>query len=239
MDLYKILNDFTLENNTRRQNLGDENPLVALQEPPQEFVDVAKAILSGHFHVTTINDEKRIYPTCVEFYYHEEQDNGVKDPIVYHRNHKKISGDDMPNVFSLGVLHNHVSGIDIIFEKKANAANKIVTGIVRASALIREFMVKDKDGNIIKAVKNGKEIDKDDRSTYLYQALFGQFSIFDGFTIKWVDGKAEDFDSIKLQYCHRKNVMKYREPQDGELDFQKTAQKCERLWQFTINKSKK
>ena len=29
-----------------------------------------------------------VQPTCVEFYYHEEVEGGIKDPIVYHRNPK-------------------------------------------------------------------------------------------------------------------------------------------------------
>ena len=236
MGLIDVLNNFSLKKKERK-DLSKEDQFTALQEPPQEFKEVAKAILSGHFLVenATDDDVRRVYPTCIEIYYHEEQDNGVKDPIIYHRNRKKKSGNDSPGVFPLGVLHNHVSGIDITFEKDANA----VTGVVRASALIREFMVKDKDGNIIKAVKNGKESDTDDRSTYLYQALFGQFSIFDGFTIKWEDDKEKDLDNIKLLCKYRKNVMKYENPHSGEYDYHKTDIQCNRAWQFLIDNTNK
>ena len=234
MELKGLLEKFTLEDSKERECIGN-NPFTALQEPPQKFEEVAKAILSGHFVVQNNKNELEhveVYPMCVEIYYHEEQANGVKDPIVYHRNRKKKSGDDNPPVFTpKGVLHNHVSGIDITFESKANSDNKYVTGIVRASALIREFKVKDKDGNIIKAIKNGKEVDTDDRSTYLYQALFGQFSIFDGFTVKWVDGKKKDFDDMKLKCSPRKNVMEYES--DGS-DYRKKGEQCKRAWQFEI-----
>lgn len=236
MNLKDVLKDFSLENNEQRRNLSKNDQLTALVEPPAEFQNVAKAIMNGHFFIqnNSTSEYFEVHPTCVEIYYHEEQDNGVKDPIVYHRNRKtKSSGESNQPVFPLGVLHNHVSGIDITFESEADSCNKYVTDIVRASALIREFMVKDKDGNIIKAVKNGKEVDVEDRSTYLYQTLFGQFSIFDGFTIKWVDGE-KDFDDIKLRCNPRKNVMEYGKPLNDESDYHKEDKQCKRAWQFTI-----
>lgn len=54
-------------------------------------------------------------------------------------------------IFPLGVLHNHVSGIDITFEKGENEKNA-----VRLSALVREFRVDDsgKKRRDIK-IKNG------------------------------------------------------------------------------------
>ena len=237
--LKTVVDGFCLENDKDRQRLGtnlDKSlQFVALPSAPKEFEKVAKAILNGHFCVESSGKEINIYPVCVEIYYHEEQDGGVKDPIVYHRNRKKKSGDDNPPIFTTkGVLHNHVSGIDITFESEAKSKNKYVTGIVRASALIREFMVKDKDGNIIKAVKNGKEVDTDDRSTYLYQALFGQFSIFDGgFTVKWIDGKKKDFDEMKLKSRPRKNVMEY-EYESDKSDYRKKGEQCKRAWRFAI-----
>ena len=238
MELKELLEKFTLEGSDERKCIGN-NPFTALQEPPQKFQEVAKAILSGHFRVqnSSTSEHIEVHPTCVEIYYHEEQNNGVKDPIVYHRNRETKSGKNTPSVFPLGVLHNHVSGIDITFESEADNSKKYVTGIVRASALIRKFKVKDKDGKWMEftKIKNNEDIKSkiEDRSTYIYEYLFGQFSIFDGFTIKWVDG-GQDFDDIKLKCNPRKNVKEYRYPTGDEYDYQKEGRQCKRAWQFVI-----
>ena len=221
MKLKELLEKFTLEDSDERECIGN-NPFTALQEPPLQFKEVAKTILSGHFLVENASDNddvRKVYPTCVEIYYHEEQEGGVKDPIVYHRNRKKTENFEIkPPLFPLGVLHNHVSGIDITFEQEANANNKKITGIVRASALIREFKVKDKDGKWVEftKIKNDKEekYDIEDRSTYIYDYLFGQFSIFDGFTIRWEDDEECDLEEPSL----RKNVFEY---QSKEFDYEK------------------
>lgn len=252
MNLQEVLSNFNLKECKERQNLDKSNQFTALENPPEEFQNVAKAILSGHFHVQNNSNKAEhveVYPTCVEIYYHEEQANGVKDPIVYHRNRKKTEGFEIkPPVFPLGVLHNHVSGIDITFEQEANADNEIVSGIVRASALIREFKVKDKDGKWVEftKIKNNKEkkYDIEDRSTYIYEYLFGQFSIFDGFTITWEgDFEEKDLDNIELICKSRKNVMVYREPNKDsdpkEYDYQKNGIECKRAWQFFIDNTNK
>lgn len=150
---------------------------------PKEFEPIAQAALSGYFLVQGANREIIVRPTCVEFYYHEEWDNGIKDLTVYHRNSKT----SLPSTFPLGVLHNHVSGIDITFEQGADAQNA-----VRASMLIREYEI---DG------KNEK------RSTLLYEALYQQTSIFDGISVKWVDGE----QPVDVTSYPRKNVALYEE----------------------------
>lgn len=229
MNLKEVLRDFSLEKNKQRRNLDNSNQLTTLENPPAEFKNVAKAILSGHFRVQNSSNESErveVYPTCVEIYYHEEQANGVKDPIVYHRNRETKSGKNTPPVFPLGVLHNHVSGIDITFESEANSKNKYVTGIVRASALIREFSVKiwkTEKGKITEKV-----IEKEDRSTYIYEYLFGQFSIFDGgFTIKWVDGE----ECNLAEPTYRKNVVVY-EPDGADYKKSEPYRQDLRRWQF-------
>ena len=222
--LKTILEQFSLERCGERECLTSGNALTTLQNPPVEFQSVAKSILNGYFLVRSGNESVCVHPTCVEIYYHEEQENGVKDPIVYHRNRKKKKGiQDTPAVFKIGVLHNHVSGIDITFEKEANSTNTNITGVVRASALIREFEVKDDKGQIIREEKH---------PTYLYQALFGQFSILDGgFSIMWVDGQEADFDNIELKWGVRKNVVEY---QNNGYDYEKKPNKIQdkREWKF-------
>ncbi|MDO4160413.1 MAG: hypothetical protein Q4D41_08155 [Prevotellaceae bacterium] len=131
-------------------------------DAPFEFEQVAKVVLAGHIIVACGNEQVVIHPTCVEFYYHEEFDRGIKDLIVYHRNPK--DNKKKKEIFNLGILHNHVSGIDITFEGGTCPDNA-----VRASLLIREFEI------------NG-ELEK--RPTRIYEALFSQFSIFDGFSVK-------------------------------------------------------
>lgn len=80
--LKKVLEKFSLSTESRNRLLN------GCIESPEEFREVAQAILSGHFLVQQKNKSVRVYPTCIEFYYHEEFDGGVFDPIVYHRNKK-------------------------------------------------------------------------------------------------------------------------------------------------------
>ena len=78
------------------------------------------------------------------------------------------------SVFPLGVLHNHVSGIDLTFERMGENNNPI-----RFSALIREFWV-DKSHKIEEShenygeenIKAYTESNPEKRSTYLYEALY-------------------------------------------------------------------
>lgn len=181
-------------------------------EPPETFKRIAAAMLGGHFVVASHDDRVIVTPTCVEIYYHEEFSDGIKDFIVYHRNTKQ----NKKQAFPFGILHNHVSGIDITFEKGESEDRAI-----RASALIREFKI-----------ENGQDLTKielkeyETRSTYIYAALFSQFSIFDGFTVKWVDG--EGIALCDVICSPRKNVKLY------DADGKKTDKADERKWQFKV-----
>lgn len=175
MTLQQALKHFTLNDDTRK------NILDGLVSAPEEFEQIARLALSGWFLVKTPDKDIIVRPTCVEFYYHEEWEGGIKDYIVYHRNSKDAS----KAVFPLGVLHNHVSGIDITFEQGADAKQA-----VRASMLIREFEIEGRN---------------EDRSTQLYEALYQQSSIFDGVSVKWVDGEK----TVEVSSFPRKNVALY------------------------------
>lgn len=96
----------------------------------QSFNKLAPYFLSGAY--IKVRDEYRIYPTTVEFYFHSEQPNGIKDPIVYHRNNRMVA--ERPYFLFLS-LHAHDSGYDITFE---NPIEKY-----RASVLIRAYQVWD------------------------------------------------------------------------------------------------
>ena len=158
VELKKTINNFSLSDDSRRKLLNGSN------DAPQEFIDIARKVLAGHFAVKKTEGKIMVRPTAVELYYHEEQEGGIKDPIVYHRNSKN----NTEMIFPLGTLHNHVSGIDITFEHGGSPLTA-----VRASILIREFEV------------NGRN---DERSTKLYEALYQQASLFDGISVEWMDG---------------------------------------------------
>lgn len=204
----------------------DERKSIDRNEVPETFYKIARAILSGHFTVTGNNEtDIKVFPTCVEMYYHEEAPDGIKDYIVYHRNSKdEIKRHVSKPLFDLGILHNHVSGIDITFERK-DYKNQFI----RASALIREFRaegIKDKEGN-------------DECSTHLYDVLFSQFNIFGGFTVRWHDGVNDD--KKEISYDVRRNVAKYDDngnkiKESENCEERKTSDgkyvQCEREWQF-------
>lgn len=216
MILKEVLEQFSLSEESRKALINGS------LEAPREFKTVAAAILSGCFVVRQLGGEKktvRVYPTCVEIYYHEEG-HKITDPIVYHRNRKTKTTEKNYEVFLLGKLHNHVSGIDITFEKGEKSETA-----VRASALIREFRIE------------GHE-EVENRSTYLYEALYSQFSIFDGgFSVVWEDGTEKEVDNGSP----RKNVAAFDAKDD---DFVKRPKEQpakgfvpdERKWQFRLKK---
>ena len=75
---------------------GDESNLA-----PQ-FMKIAEYFLYHGYLL--INEKTRIYLRDIEFYYHEEGDGKIKDPIVYHRN--RIEGDDL-DYYPCGTLNVH------------------------------------------------------------------------------------------------------------------------------------
>lgn len=207
MKLKELMKRFSLSEDSRRYILNNGN------NAPMEFEPIVQAALSGYFCVKGQGRDIMVRPTCVEFYYHEESTDGIKDKIVYHRN----MNEKFKLVFELGTLHNHVSGIDITFEKGSTPSSAI-----RASILIREFEVDGKN---------------DDRSTMLYEALYQQSSVFDGISIKWIDG----MESVEISADARKNVALF--DANGEkmkaTDYPKMQatedKKCvqdQRQWQF-------
>ena len=67
-------------------NTVDERNLLNSNEAPNVFYKVAECMLAGHFLVTDGHKDVLVRPTVLEFYYHEEKNGGIKDPIVYHPN---------------------------------------------------------------------------------------------------------------------------------------------------------
>ena len=207
------------------------------------FLPSAKRILSGQFIVTS-NDGGRVVlrtikPTAIELYYHEEDEAGFKDPIMYHTHYRKHPGQSMYferrgiaylPYFPIGALNPHSSGVDVTFE---NPEQKY-----RASFLIREYLISF-DGGKALSIKN---------STDIYDDMLISGIPLDGTDwIEWVDGK--DFDSIEVVQDWRRNVPDYIEVTPGNWEKNSQAEgkdsftiggyrfvKCPFKWQFRVKK---
>lgn len=212
------------------------------------FKELAEHILSGYFLIKKNQSDSfvKVHPTCVEFYCHEEGEgkDKIKDYSAYHRNKEDRKLDK--SVFPLGILHNHISGIDMTFEQGEDSANAI-----RLSALIREFRIDDsgkKEDKYdmeyinIEKKKNGGIVTK---PTYLYDALYSQFSIFDGFSIQWIDGEKkavlEESSELRInvpEYKVENNkhvpVSKKKTTAEDILTKNEKYKQCLRKWKFKL-----
>ncbi|MBR5168607.1 MAG: hypothetical protein IKW86_11165 [Salinivirgaceae bacterium] len=184
------------------------------------FEKLAPVFIYGGY--INVNDVFQVFIKTVEFYFHSEKTNGIHDPIVYHRN-----GRDLEKVpfFPLMTLNAHNSGFDITFESQ--------TGEYRASALIRSYEVKDKEGmyliwNKEKCMfERKKEYGYNKQSTYLY-ALLNGFSLGKSNNIYWKDDFIEHSNNPKGK--PRQNVFKSA----NEFEYKKlVGEKCTREWSFT------
>ena len=191
------------------------------------FGKLAPAFLYGGY--IQVRNDYKIYIRTVEFYFHSEKENGVHDPIVYHRNRRDYDGKVLMEIpyFPIMTLYAHVSGFDITFESSKKE--------YRASALIRAYEVKNKKGEYLKWDQHGNgqymfiehpNYKYNTQSTYLYDLLNG-FTLGEENDIKWVDSPRE---SSLLTGKLRKNVFL------SESDFvykRIKGKRCERLWSFT------
>lgn len=197
-----------------------------------DFHDLAKDFLYGGY--IKVRNDYRIYIRTVEFYFHSEEKDGIHDPIVYHRNKRdedgKILEDEDGKIleevpyFPIMSLNAHNSGYDITFESEE--------GKYRASALIRSYEVKDKDGKYYLKWENNKFVKSDKygyntQSTYLYYLLNG-FPLGGSNDIIWVD--ASIMQNKELDVKKRKNVFK----SNNEFVYKKKeGERCDRKWSFT------
>ncbi len=207
--LIEKLNEF----GKNAKDLSDEAKLQKL------FEDLAPAFLYGGY--IQVRNEYKVYIRTVEFYFHSEKDDGIHDPIVYHRN-----GRGLENVpyFPPMSLNAHYSGYDITFESKDN---------YRASALIRSYEVKSNDGKHYLKWNTEKELFEEkeeyafnNQSTYLYTLLNG-FSLENGNCIKWVDFPRTEYEPIKKT---RQNVF---QSESEKKYIPQKGKRCNRLWSFT------
>ena len=171
------------------------------------FIPCAKKILAGYFKVTNDVDDKvlirKVQPTVLELYYHEEKDGGFRDPIMYHTDYRKrtekkakdetyfsLTGLSELPYYPIGSLNPHTSGIDVTFE---NAQEKY-----RASFLIRAYSVTYENGKT-RTVDNSTEIYDD--------LLLNGITMENADWIEWVDGDVE-VKAIKQGW--RRNVPDYK-----------------------------
>ena len=63
------------------KNFHEELDIDKLSE---NFMKLSKSFLYGGY--IKVREDFKIYIRTVEFYYHSEKENGIYDPIVYHRN---------------------------------------------------------------------------------------------------------------------------------------------------------
>lgn len=185
-------------------------------ELDEKFSKIASAFLYGGY--IDVNNVYKVYIKTVEFYFHSETENGVHDPIVYHRDK---NGQKTP-YFPMMTLHAHNSGYDITFESE--------TGEYRASALIRSYEVKKGDKYLEwnKKKKIFEEKGKycfNTQSTYLYFLLNG-FPLGKANGIKWED---VPYMQITCKGEPRKNVF----VSESETEYLKTKERCNRKWSFT------
>ena len=165
-------------------------------------------------------DRYRVYIKCVEFYFHSEKENGIKDPIVYHRNNYHVEG--ILPYFKPFTFHAHASGFDIAFENPIEE--------YRASLLIRAYEVYDeadeyKDKPFLNA-NNGKfnhscDPQVNTQSTYLYDILNG---FGDAGIISWIHEPSNQYltNTCPLESpAKRKNVPLYKTIMDSEEKVEK------------------
>ena len=163
------------------------------KELARQFEKVAKGVFFGGYF--QVNNIRRIYPIEIEFYYHEESPDGLKDPVMYHT--KEHTKDESLSYYPLGSLNFHVSGMDVTFEKEEE---------YRASFLICKYKVHDL------VTKEWKE---EERSTYIYEDMLMRISIFDGINLQWIS-EQEPVDDWNPHIEWRKNVADYEKDESGQ-----------------------
>lgn len=199
---WKILDEFKKDDGIN-VILASFKGVVDLQDQEKEdnlliqFSSLAKRLFCGGYFL--VNDKRRIYLEDIEFYYHEENVEGLKDPVMYHTSdHEKC--DDLP-YFECGSFNCHISGIDVTFESQ----NKCY----RASFLIRGYSVYSFIGSEWVKTKNHEK-----RPTYLYEDLMMGFSLNNSLNIEWINENIED-DIFEISNDCRLNVSAYLKDEFG------------------------
>lgn len=180
-----------------------------------QFEDIAQAAFSGHFVINKGTDkEYGIYLYNIEFYYHDEGRDGIKDPVMYHQDANGYKGLD----YSLGAIVPNPSGVDIAFENEAKN--------YRASFLIRGYVVLDRNASKIVEHNN-------DHPRYLWDDLFGYTDKAScGLpNIRWEDDVFPFTGEIQNDV--RKNVFLKDDKGNNLLDENGNKKQDPRLWAYS------
>lgn len=205
------------------KNFHEELDIDKLSE---NFMKLSKSFLYGGY--IKVREDFKIYIRTVEFYYHSEKENGIYDPIVYHRNGRGLK--KMP-YFPIMTFNAHNSGFDITFENEKQE--------YRASALIRSYEIVTSGDKFLKwDSKKELFLESDSyqyntQSTYLYTILNG-FCNESEHDIEWVDELRIKSQDIKTDI--RQNVFQSISKSNYKqflLDNNKNSIKCDRNWSFT------
>ena len=156
------------------------------------FEQIAKAAFyTGYFLINRGDEEYeyRIELTCIEFYYHEDAQGGIKDP------RKLLKGKDK-FFCEKGAVLPHNYGVDIIFDDKDEKFH--------ASFLIRRFKYK---------VPSKDDKEEIQHPQYMWDYLFGGANMLrDGkFSIEWVDNEIA-LDNHKMNLPTDKRVFSTKNP---------------------------
>lgn len=189
------------------------------------FLPIAKyAIYGGHFHVECTNNGGSGYDiklNKIELYYHDENEGGHIDPIMYHTNlhtpyYLKDRGIKTYPYYALGALNLHTSGIDVSFENEAKQ--------YRASFLIRDFTVYDaEDGKVISKVM------ADPYSTHAFDWFFPNgICEVTMKQITWI----EDMPDKKAEKCSIGQDVRQNVPLYDEHNKKIPETQCQKKWQF-------
>lgn len=195
--LIKILEEFDVER-TKKRNEGVWNE----DAVAECFKSCAKKILcNGYF---LINGEYIIDLGAIELYYHEEEEGGIKDYIMYHSNahpskSKVYKLNNSYPYFKFGSFNLHQSGVDVTFENEEKK--------YRASFLIRSYRVlKTEDG----LYPENDNTEYDTHSTHIFDDMF--YSGYGNTEIVWIptDKKNRKFELDDP--IERTNVAYYEKP---------------------------
>lgn len=169
-------------------NVPQEQKLAVLNE---QFCQMAKELLYGGYFC--IEGKNQIYLDDIEFYYHEEGEGGLKDPIMYHTNDHE--GREIP-YFEMGRLNLHTSGVDVMFENEEKQ--------YRASFLIRGFHVE------------GGEYDS--HSTHIYdKMLYMGLPLGKPIEIEWIALRLPGYENYEPKGEPRQNVAEYEKDEKGRF----------------------
>ena len=190
--LIKILEDFD-KNRVKGEDWSSKTIEEKHKAIAEWFRPCAEKILcNGYF---LVNGEYIIDLGAIELYYHEEEDGGIKDYIMYHTNaHSskskvyKLNNNSFP-YFKFGSFNLHQSGVDVTFENEEKK--------YRASFLIRSYRVLKTEYGLYPENDN---TEYDTHSTHIFDDMF--YSGYGNTEIVWIPTDKKIGDVIQSPRVH-------------------------------------